>query len=322
MRGLKIWAILSATISLLACEREVKPTSGLEWAYPKSEKTTFGQPLGPGTVHVPGSTVSLTREQFEHASGPIDWHPEDHPSAPAVVAVSQAGKSSPCAECHGFNGAGFPGAADLAGLPAEYIIEQVTAFRTGDRRSADPDQPDTAEMIKVAKTVTPAALKQAADYFAGLPRSRWLRVVESASVPKTTPDKYGWLDPAPGGGTEQVGDRVVELSNDLPLMFLDDDHVILTDYAPPGAIARGRRVAETGGGGGVSCHACHGPQLGGSGSAPPISGRPAGYVARTLWDIRVGARRGEAVAPMQAIANRLTASEIRDVSAYLASLHP
>jgi len=55
---------------------------------------------------------------------------------------------------------------------------------------------------------------------------------------------------------------------------------------------------------------------------PPISGRPAGYVARTLWDIRVGARRGEAVAPMQAIAKRLTASEISDVSAYLPSLHP
>jgi len=265
--------------------------------------------------------VSLTREQFEHASGPIDWRPNDHPHAPDVVSLSQPRKPLPCAECHGFNGAGFPGAADLAGLPAKYIVDQVTAFRTGDRRSADRDQPDTAEMVKVAETVTPAALREAADYYAALPRSRWLRVVERAAVPKTIPDKYGWRDPAPGGGTEPVGDRVVELSNDLPLMLLGDDQVILTDYAPPGAISRGRRVAETGGGGGAPCGACHGPQFDGAGSAPPISGRPAGYVARTLWDIRIGARRGETAAPMQPIAKGLTASEIRDVSAYLASLH-
>ena len=315
-------ALLLAVISLSGCDRGARLTAGLDWAYPRSETTTFGAPLGPGPFSAPGSARTLSRQQVEASPGPIDWFPKDHPPAPAVVGGPSVGGATPCAECHGYNGAGFPGSADLAGLPADYIVEQVNAFRTGERRSAVADQPNTAEMIKVARAVTPAALKAAADYFAGLPRSRWLRVAESPTAPRTRPDKYGWRDPAPGGGTEPIGDRVVELSDDLPIGFLGDDHVILRDYAPPGAIDRGRRVVESGGGGGLPCRSCHGPRLGGAGPAPPISGRPAGYVARTLWDIRVGARRNAGVAPMQPIARGLSASDVRDVSAYLASLTP
>jgi cytochrome c553 len=204
-------------------------------------------------------------------------------------------------------------------LPAAYIIEQVIAFRNGERRSASPDQPNTAEMIKAAKAVTPEALRQAADYFARLPRSRWVRVIEGATAPRTFPDRYGWRNAVPGGGTEPIGDRIIELSDDLPRMMIGDDHVMLTDYAPPGAIARGRRVSETGGAGGIPCQSCHGANLNGGGAAPRIAGRPAGYIARTLWDIRVGARHNAGVAPMRNVAMGLASSEIRDVSAYLAS---
>ena len=310
----------AGAIMLSACQRGADPTSDLAWAYPHGPTSTFGQPLGPGPFRVPGSALVLTRAQLDGAKGPIDWHPDDHPPAPPVVGGPARAGLTPCGECHLLNGAGFPASADLAGLPADYIIAQVMAFRTGARRSANAGQPNTAEMIKVANAVSPAELRQAADYFSRLPRSRWVRAVETSQAPKTFPDQYGWRNPTPGGGTEPVGDRIVELSDDLPRMMIGDDHVMLTDYVPPGAVERGRRVAMTGGGAGTPCQSCHGPALAGVGPVPPISGRPAGYVARTLWDIRTGARHDPGAAPMQAVSRGLTASEIRDVSAYLASL--
>ncbi|WP_421847661.1 c-type cytochrome [Novosphingobium sp.] len=315
-------SLIAATMALSGCQRETDPTAALAWAYPTGATTTFGQPLGPGPFQVPGSKLILTRAQVAQSKGPIDWHPEDHPTAPPVVGGPYGGAATPCAECHFLNGAGVPASADLAGLPAAYIIEQVNAFRSGERKSANAGQPNTAEMIKTAQGVDPVALQQAAAYFSRLPRSRWLRVIESDTAPRTFPDKYGWLNPAPGGGSEPLGDRIVELSADLPRAMLGDDHVLLTDYVPRGAIARGKRIAETGGVSAMPCQTCHGAELTGSGSVPPIAGRPAGYIARTLWDIRTGARRNQAVAPMRAVARGLTPSEIRDVAAYLAAQAP
>ncbi len=314
--------LIVAALFVAACGRPATPTSDLAWAYPQGESTTFGASPGPGPVSMPGSALTLSRQQLDAATGPVDWFPQDHPPPPAAVGGPVLGGATPCAECHGYNGAGYPGSADLAGLPAAYIIAQVNAFRTGQRRSALATQPNTAEMIKLARAVSPSALAAAASYFAALPRPHWLRVVESATAPRTRPDKYGWLDPAPGGGTEAVGDRIVEVSDDLPRSFLGNDHVMLTDYVPPGAVARGRRIVETGGGAGAPCSGCHGQGLAGLGPAPPIAGRPAGYVARTLWDLRTGARNDPGAAPMQAVARGLTAADVRDASAYLASLKP
>lgn len=315
------WAA-ALLILVSACKRDADPTSALTWAYPHGPTSTFGQPLGPGPFRVPGSALVLSRAQMEAAPRPIDWHPQDHPPAPAVVGGPERTGLTPCAECHLLNGAGFPASADLAGLPADYIIEQVMAFRNGDRRSAARGQPSTAEMIKVAKAVSPTELRQAAAYFSQLPRSRWVKVVESASAPRTYPDKYGWLNAAPGGGTEPIGNRIVELSDDLRRMMIDDDHVVMTDYAPLGAINSGQRIVMTGGGAGMPCQSCHGERLDGVGATPPIAGRPAGYVARTLWDIRTGARANPKVAPMKAVTRGLSAADVRDVSAYLASLRP
>jgi cytochrome c553 len=271
---------------------------------------------------MPGSRLTLTAAQIEKADGPIDWYPEDHPPAPAIVRGPAASGTTPCAECHAFNGGGFPASAELAGLPAAYIVEQVKAFRSGDRRSAQAGQPNTAAMIEAALSVTPQELDEAAAYFASLPRKPWLYVVETTTAPRTIPDKYGWLNPAPGGGTEAVGDRIVELSDDIQRAFLNDDHVTLTDYVPPGAVARGAVIAATGGAAGIPCTTCHGPELRGTEIAPPLAAHPAGYVARTLWDIRVNARRGPSVAQMQRSAKTLSPAEIRDVAAYLASLKP
>jgi cytochrome c553 len=319
-RGGLLTCLMTTAGLALSSAGQSAPNGAPAWVYPRGDRSVFGTPLGPGPFHVPGSALVLTRDQFDRARKPIDWHPADHPVAPASVSGPVDG-SEPCAECHLFNGAGFPGAASLAGLPADYIVEQVTAFRTGERVSADAGQPDTAEMIKVAKSVPPEALRQAADYYAHLPRPRWLRVVESATAPRTVPDRFGWLDPALEGGTELVGDRIIELSQDWPRLMIYDDHVMLVDYVPPGAIARGKHLAETGGGAGVPCRSCHGVDLAGARAVPGIAGRPAASIARALWDMRLGARRNVAAAPMLAVAAKLQPAQIRDLSAYLASQH-
>jgi cytochrome c553 len=320
----RAWAaailVLGSTSAVIAGDRGASLTAGLAWAYPSGPQTTYGQAPGPGPFHMPGSKLTLTRAQLDQAEGPIDWHPEEHPPAPAIVRGPATSKTTPCAECHAFNGAGFPASADLAGLPAAYIIEQVMAFRSGDRQSARPDQPNTAEMIKAAKSVTHEELNAAAAYFSRLPRKSWLRIIETATVPRTSPDKFGWLNLAPGGGHDPIGNRIIELSDDMQRQFLYDDHVFLRDYVPPGAVQRGKRVVTTGGGTGTPCSSCHGPGLRGTALAPPLAGRPAGYIARTLWDIRVGARRGASVALMQVPARAMRPTEIRDAAAYLASL--
>lgn len=313
-----VGAILAAMLA--SCHSAPDPTASLAWAYPHGPTSTFGQPLPPGPFRVPGSALVLTRDQVGHAPQPIDWHPEAHPPAPPAVGGPAKNGATPCAECHLLNGAGFPASANLAGLPAAYIIEQVQAFRSGQRTSARAGQPNTAEMIKTAKAVTPAALREAADYYAHLPRPHWLKVVEGPDAPRTVPDTFGWLNAAPGGGTEPLGDRIVELSDDLPRMMIGDDAVMLVDHVPPGAIARGRQVTQSGGAGGVPCKTCHGEHLGGMGAAPPITGRPAGYVARTLWDLRSGTRQNPGAVPMGAIARGLTPAQIRDLAAFLASV--
>jgi cytochrome c553 len=291
-------------------------TAALDWAFPSGKHSIFDRPLPPGPFHVPGSRLTFTKAQLESDYVPPDWFPADHGPVPAVVAHGGPGKPTPCAMCHLSNGSGFPGAPDLAGLPVPYIVSQVHAFRNGSRRSAQADSLDTAHMIKVAMAVSEPDLARAAAYFSGLPHSRWVRVVETDRAPRTVPDQYGWRDPAPGGGTEPIGNRVIELSNDIDRAILHDDHVGITDYVPRGAIARGGQIVAHSP---QPCTSCHGSNLAGSGVAPPLAGRPAAYLARQIWNFRTGARHDANAQMMAAPASALSPSDIVAVTAYLAA---
>jgi cytochrome c553 len=46
------------------------------------------------------------------------------------------------------------------------------------------------------------------------------------------------------------------------------------------------------------------------------------YLARQLWDIKSGSRRGDSVAPMRDVVRSMTPGEIVAIAAYLASLRP
>ena len=48
-----------------------------------------------------------------------------------------------------------------------------------------------------------------------MPRCRRPDVIECDTVPRTVPDRFGWLNPAPDGGTEPIAGRTLESSEDI-----------------------------------------------------------------------------------------------------------
>jgi cytochrome c553 len=107
----------------------------------------------------------------------------------------------------------------------------------------------------------------------------------------------------------------------------DDPRVGFVAYVPPGSIERGRVLAETGrrmGEAGdpvtIPCGTCHGPGLRGLGDAPPLAGRSPSYLARQLHGFRSGARNGTMAGLMKPVVANITAHDMMELTAYLASL--
>jgi cytochrome c553 len=309
-----------ALAALAACQPKPVTTAELDWAYPNAPDAPLPQ-VPSGVYRVPGSALSVSADVLNDHTP--DWFPDEHPLAPTVVAAGRKPGPEACSNCHNYNGAGFIGIPDLAGLPASYIVEQIHEFRTGRRRSTEPDRPGVHVMTQMAKQVTDQDLNAAAAYYAALKRPHWYRVVETRTVPKTIPNHYGWRDLDPHGAVEPIQGRIIELPEDAHrMLWMSDPHVGVVVYAPPGAVAAGSVVVHSGGVAGQPCTSCHGADLKGLGQAPPLAGRSAAYLARELWDIKSGARSGSAVALMQAPAKGLSAAQVRDVAAYLSSLNP
>lgn len=73
-----------------------------------------------------------------------------------------------------------------------------------------------------------------------------------------------------------------------------------------------------------ACQACHGADGRGSEHAPPLSGQPAFYLVQQLQDWQGSKRRNDGNHAMLKAAQRLGATEVRQVSLYLAAIpaHP
>lgn len=312
-----------ALVALAACQQS-KPASPpgaqLAWAYPKGPKAPL-PPYPAGELHVPGSTVTYTGEALNNGAGPPDWFPQSHPAAPQAVAKGAAGVLA-CAECHRIGGDGYIGTADLAGLKAEYIIQQVQEFRAGRRRSWETGRPATGEMIDIARKVSDADLQAAAAYYAALPRKAHIRVVEGDTAPAVHGSFFGWLEEIPGQPARPLNGQVVEIAEDWSRMVLADPTSNIVIHAPKGSLASGQALVSSGGPNGQPCAACHGAGLRGSPVGPPLAGRSAAYLARQLLDIKTGTRGGPAVTQMQAPTHGLDDGQIRDIAVYAASLTP
>jgi len=293
------------------------------WAYPINPPESAQQPSPDKTkvFHVPGSKEALNWSQTHDRYNPPDWFPGEHPKPPQIVAHGDGHAVWACGACHIPNGQGRPENASLAGQPADYIVQQVLEMRSGNRRSAQPEFQPPGYMLGIAQHVTAKDLHEAAAYFSKLKYTSRIRVVESATVPKTYVGGAGMLAASPGDKKEPIGNRIIEIPENFDLTELRDPHSGFIAYVPPGSIARGKILVETGGGA-APCSSCHGGDLKGVGETPALAGRSPSYLYRQLFDIQHGSRRGPAVALMLPEVAHLNDADRIAIVAYIASLKP
>jgi cytochrome c553 len=300
------------------------PPPGTAQAPPASAGPTSTDPTAYG---LPGTGRKFTRAEITNIFEPADYFPGDHPVPPAIVAHGKPPAVWSCARCHYFNGKGRPENAGISGLPVDYFMEQMLAFRNGERLSSDPRKANTPLMAEFARAMSDEDIRAAAEYFGSMKWTPWIRVVEVARVPKTTISAGMYL-PVPDGGDESIGDRIIEVPADAEAVELQrNPRAGFIAYVPPGSSKRGEALVTTGAGKTLPCTACHGPDLKGQtlagfGSMPGLAGRSPSYLVRQMFDIKSGKRTGKRLELMMPVVAALSSDDMRDIAAYLASRKP
>ncbi len=292
-----------------------------QWAYPVNPPGLQPEPDNGALKQVPNSVAVYTLTQIRDLFDPPDWHPASHPTMPEVVGRGKKPGQFACGYCHLPNGLGRPENSSLAGLPAAYIEQQVADFRNGTRKSSEPASLPINLMIAVAQQVSEEDTKVAAGYFAALKPAPWIRVVETGTVPKTRVG--GWMLVADeSGGTEPIGQRIIEMPEDLERTELRDSASGFVAYVPVGSLQKGEALATTGAGKTTPCAICHGAGLKGLGPVPALAGRSPSYTMRQLRDLRHGMRNGPWAALMKPVVAGLSEQDMLALAAYTASLPP
>lgn len=313
----------TAALLLAVAAIAAAPATYPDWAYAVRPAEAPG-PRDDGTLFtLPGSDGHFTRAKIMgrtpdgKRTAPADWYPGDHPAMPAIVSDGDETRGiTPCIACHNPNGRGRPQNAGIAGLNADYLARQLHDMKAGLRRSAEPRKHNARQMVDYARAMTEAEIVAAAHYYAGLPPTPRIEVVETKTVPKMRSAEGMWL-PLTGAeaGREPIGNRVIETPANVERELLRDPRGHFIAYVPPGAVARGKRLAAE-----LGCAACHGETLTGIGPVPGIAGRSPSYAARQLYDFQQGTRRGEMAAMMAPVAAKLNAAGMVNLTAYLATL--
>jgi len=286
------------------------------WAFLVPDKDQPTAAESTEAVHIPGSSKAYTAAQIDDLSNPPDWFPEEHGAVPDII---QHGKGAvlACGSCHLMAGHGHQESADLAGLPAGYLVRQMADFKSGART-------DPARMNAIAKTMTDDDVTKAAVWFASLKPGGWIAVIEAATVPKSYVATKGRQRlPLPTGGMESLGNRIVELPQDVQRATSRDPKSGFVAYVPIGSLNKGERLVKTGGDGKtVACGICHGDNLEGLAEIPRIAGLHPAYIARQLYAFQTGSSHGISAALMKKVVANLTEDDLIAISAYAASLKP
>ncbi len=292
------------------------------WAYPATEPDFPREPDDGLPKHVPGSDQAFKRREITDFFAVKDWFPDEHPLMSEIVEHGRKPEVRACGVCHLPNGLGHPDTAYLAGLPADYFFQQLKDLQSGTRKNAFTP-PSNNGMSMIAAAMTDEEMKIAASYFAGLKPQPWVSVKESATGPVTFVGNGNLRLVKPNGGTEPLGQRIIEVPENSELAELRDPHSGFIAYVPFGSVKKGEALVTTGGNGKtVSCAICHGPDLKGLGNVPGIAGRSPIYVVRQLLDIKQGFRDAPATQLMKAVVAKLTPDDILNVAAYTASRRP
>jgi len=268
---------------------------------------------------VEGSSATYSLLDVRDGHNVIDWFPGDHPpmtpimkNGPASLGETARG----CASCHLPNGKGRPENAPPAGQPAGYTIQTLRDFRDGKRVSADPRKPNTPTMTALAKAMTEEEMRQSAEYFAAMPWTPWIRVIEADRIPEMHLEEGNMYITVGKDPTEPLAGRIVETPEDAyQANTVRNPRSGWVAYVPVGSLARGKTLV-------TACVTCHGEDLMGSGEFPGIAGRSPSYMMRQLWDIKRGTRNGLWAVLMKPVVANLTMDDMTAIVAYLASLTP
>ena len=297
------------------------PGSFPAWAYPWAPDFKAAPDDGVPR-HVPDSAAAFTVTQERDLFFAPDWHPDDHPPMPDVVAHGRPPEVRACGACHRVEGTGGPENASLAGLPAAYIVQQMADYKSGARKFAGPQRSPALLMTAIAKAATTEEAQTAAAYFSSLKPKSNIKVVETDTVPATQIARVFYMI-AGNGGTEPIGDRIVEVPEDAAQFEHRDSRSQFVAYVPKGSIAKGEALARTGGSGTTTpCATCHGPELRGMDAVPGIAGRSPSYLVRQIYDFQQHRREGSAAALMAPVVEKLSHDDMISLAAYVSSLKP
>jgi cytochrome c553 len=311
-------ALLSLTLAVAALAQAPEDKLPI-WAYPGHFSANA---TGAGQQHLSGSKASYTTSEINDLFVVPDWYPDAHPPMPEVVAHGRKPDVYACGHCHLPNGQGRPENASVAGLPAAYIIAQMADFKNGLRKSSDPEMLSVTAMVSLSKLTSDEDVKAAAAYFSSIKLKPWIRVVEVDQVPKTKP-AGGMMVVIDGGATEPIGDRIIEVSENLEKTELRDPTSGFIAYVPKGSLEKGKELVTSGGSGKtMACTMCHGQDLKGMGNIPSIAGRSPSQMTRQIIDFQTGARNGPMAPMMKGVVSKLTLEDTVAITAYLASQGP
>jgi cytochrome c553 len=297
-----------------------QPPAAFAWAYPIGPQGLKNpDPATIFTATGADPSIKYSFRQITDPFGPPDWFPKEHPAMPEIVAHGQRPHVTACILCHLPNGNGHPESAGISGLTVDYIVAQMHAFRDGERQNIR-----APNMIEMAYAISEKDLREAAEYFAKIPKSqqKWIRVVETSRAPANHIGAGGARFFDKGAETVPVApDMIYEIAEGEEVE-LRNDHVGFVDYVPMGSLAKGRTVAMGNRGQMRTCGSCHGDDYRGHEDAPRLAGRSAYYLIRQLADMRAGTRKGAALGKMKEIIGKLSDADILNVAAYMASKAP
>jgi cytochrome c553 len=141
-------------------------------------------------------------------------------------------------------------------------------------------------------------------------------------VPKTFIGKGNKRLAHPDGGSEPIGNRIIEIPEDEDIVLNRDPRKGFVAYVPKGSIAKGEALVVNGGGKTLPCAICHGQTFHGLGDVPRIAGLHPNYIVRQLWSMQNGERVGNSAALMQQVVAKLDVDDMLAIAAYLGSRSP
>jgi cytochrome c553 len=316
--SLALASLALASLALVLAPAGAAAAEKPEWAFPVTEKDQpapriEGTRLRPAP---PGSTLSIERAKADDMYDIPNWYPDMYPAMPKIVQYGNKDTQvRACGSCHLPIGTGHDESAYVAGLPVNYFVRQMADWKNGDRTFG-------GIMIALAKVATEAEIKDAASYFASVKPRPWIRVAEADTVPKSFVGPGNKRLVHPSGGTEPMGNRIIEVPENEEDVVYRDPRSGFVAYVPKGSIAKGEALVTTGGGKTVACGTCHGPTLQGVGDVPAIAGRHPNYIVRQLWNMQNGDRAGTSAALMRPVVEKLDNDDMLAIAAYVASRTP